>query len=550
MTLAMFLFDALDRAGVRQIFGIPGDFALPLYEALQHDGRFQIVRFSHEPAVGFAADGSARISGRLGVCCVTYGAGGLNMVNSVACAYAEESPLVVLSGGPGRAERRRGVHVHHQVKTFESQLRVYAEVTEYAAILDDPETAATDITRAIDVAARLKRPVYLEIPRDMVNEPIETGDRRPRTIDHGVDEGAVEEAAQEILARLRGARHPVIIVGVEVHRFRLREQVVRLAERLNVPVASSFLGRGVFPTRHPQFAGTYLGVVSPPPLRDVVESSDCVLLLGERISDTSLGVSADRLTESNLILAVADDVFIGHHRYQRTPLTRIVERLEAEESLPRRTDVFDERPEEDRDRSARPAGTDPVSVRQVIDVLNDFLDEHPEVPLVCDTGDALFASVEIRSNEVMAPAYYATMGFAVPAALGLQITSRRRPIVLVGDGAFQMTGPEISHAPEYDCNPVVIVLNNTSWEMLQAFFPNANYNRTAAWPFARLAELWGGHGTRVTTARELESALTAAWIDTRFSIIEVPLAPGDISPVLARFVAAFKEKVYDKGVRS
>jgi indolepyruvate decarboxylase len=544
MTLATFLFDALDRAGVRQIFGIPGDFALPLYEAFQHDGRFQIVRFSHEPAVGFAADGSARISGRLGVCCVTYGAGGLNMVNSVACAYAEESPLVVLSGGPGRAERRRGVHVHHQVKTYESQLRVYAEVTEYAAILDDPETAATHITRAIDVAARLKRPVYLEIPRDMVNEPIETSDARPATIDHGVDEGAVEEAAQEILARLRGARHPVIIVGVEVHRFRLREQVVRLAERLNVPVASSFLGRGVFPTRHPQFAGTYLGVVSPQPLRDVVESSDCVLLLGERISDTSLGVSADRLTESNLILAVADDVFIGHHQYHRTPLTRIVERLEAEESLPRRTDVFDERPEEDRDRPARPAGTDPVTVRQVIEVLNDFLDEHPEVPLVCDTGDALFASVEIRSNEVMAPAYYATMGFAVPAALGLQVTSRRRPIVLVGDGAFQMTGPEISHAPEYDCNPVVIVLNNTSWEMLQAFFPTASYNRTAAWPFARLAELWGGHGTRVTTARELESALTAAWIDTRFSIIEVPLAPGDISPVLARFVAEFKKRVY------
>ena len=550
MTLATFLFDALDRAGVRQIFGIPGDFALPLYEALQHDGRFQVVRFSHEPAVGFAADGSARISGGLGVCCVTYGAGGLNMVNSVACAYAEESPLVVLSGGPGRAERRRGIHVHHQVKTFESQLKVYAEVTEYSAILDDPDTAANHITRAIDVAARLKRPVYLEIPRDMVNEPIDISDTRPRAVDRGVDEGAVEEAAQEILTRLRGARQPVIIVGVEVHRFRLREQVVRLAERLNVPVASSFLGRGVFPTRHPQFAGTYLGVVSPQPLRNAVESSDCVLLLGERISDTSLGVSADRLTESNLILAVADDVFIGHHRYQRTPLTRIVERLEAEESLPRRTDVIEQRPQEARDRTAWPAGGGPVTVRQVIDVLNDFLDEHPEVPLVCDTGDALFASVEIRSNEVMAPAYYATMGFAVPAALGLQVTSRRRPIVLVGDGAFQMTGPEISHAPEYDCNPVVIVLNNTSWEMLQAFFPNARYNRTAAWPFAKLAELWGGRGTRVTTAHELESALATAWIDTRFSIIEVPLAPGDISPVLARFVAAFKEKVYDKGVRS
>ena len=547
MTLATFLFDALERAGVRQIFGIPGDFALPLYEALQKDGRFELVRFSHEPAVGFAADGSARITGGLGVCCVTYGAGGLNMVNAVACAYAEESPLVVLSGGPGRAERRRGIHVHHQVKTFESQLKVYAEVTEYAAILDDPETAAASIARAIDVAGRLKRPVYLEIPRDMVNERIDTDDRRPRTIDWGADEGAVEEAAQEILTRLRAARRPVLIVGVEVHRFRLREAVIRLAERLNVPVASSFLGRGVFPTRHAQFAGTYLGIVSPPELRDIVEGSDCVLLLGERISDTSLGVSADRLTEANLLLAVADDVFIGHHRYQRTPLTRIVERLAAEDALPRRADDVaraNAAASQDTAASDAEASTDPVTVRHVIDVLNRFLDTHPEVPLVCDTGDALFASVEIRSNEVMAPAYYATMGFAVPAAIGLQVSSRRRPIVLVGDGAFQMTGPEISHAPEYDCNPVVIVLNNTSWEMLQAFFPAATYNRTAAWPFAKLAELWGGRGVRATTGAELAAALTAAWQDSRFAIIEVPLAPGDISSVLARFVAAFRRKVY------
>src|SRR5690348_386048 len=133
MTLATFLFDRLWDAGVRQIFGLPGDFVLNLFEALEGDGRFQLVRFGHEPAVGFAADGSARSTNGLGVCAITYGAGGLNMINAVACAYAEESPLVVLSGGPGRAERTRGIQVHHEVKSFESQLKVYTEVTEYAA---------------------------------------------------------------------------------------------------------------------------------------------------------------------------------------------------------------------------------------------------------------------------------------------------------------------------------------------------------------------------------------------------------------------------------
>jgi indolepyruvate decarboxylase len=543
MTLHTYLFDELWRAGVRQIFGIPGDFVLNLYEALEDDGRFQLIRLSHEPAVGFAADGSARITGGLGVCCVTYGAGGLNMINAIACAYAEESPLVVLSGGPGRAERRRGIHVHHQVKSFESQIKIYQEVTEYAAILDDPETAAGHVSRAIDVAAKLKRPVYLEIPRDMVFAEIEPVSSRP-ALERSIDEGAVEEAVLEIVGRLHAAERPVLIVGVEVHRFRLREAVVRLAERLNVPVASSFLGRGVFPTRHPQFVGTYLGVVSPGALRTIVETSDCVLLLGELISDTSLGVSADQLSEANLLIAVADDVFIGHHRYERAPLDRVVSRLLAHPRLPTRSDDIRVPLEAESSNDRAQAEDGAITVRQAIGVLNDFVDAHPEVPLVADTGDCLFASVEIRSNECVAPAYYATMGFAVPAAMGIQVSSGRRPLVLVGDGAFQMTGPEISHAAEYGCNPVIVLFNNQSWEMLQAFFPDARYNTTPAWPFAKLAELWGGHGASAPTAAALAEMLDSAWQRPRFSVIEVPLAPGDISPVLQRFVAAFKKKVY------
>jgi indolepyruvate decarboxylase len=545
MKLSAFLFDSLWDAGVRQIFGLPGDFVLNLFEALQADGRFRLVRFGHEPAVGFAADGAARITNGLGVCAITYGAGGLNMINAVACAYAEESPLIILSGGPGRAERQRGIQVHHEVKSFESQLKVYAEVTEYAAILDDPATAAASIRTAIDVASKFKRPVYLEIPRDMVSVDVPVA-TPGGPVGIAPDLGAVDEAVEEIVSRLRSARRPVLIVGVEVHRFKLRDVVVRLAERLNVPVASSFLGRGVFPTRHPQFAGTYLGVVSPPALRDAVESSDCVLLLGERISDTSLGVSADRLDESNLIIAVADDVFVRHHRYHRAPLDCVVPALAEHAKLPR----CDGQPIVAQESLSPLAGTaasddGPVTVGHLIEIINAFLDRHPDVPIVADTGDALFASVEIRSNECIAPAYYATMGFAVPAALGLQVSSGRRPLVLVGDGAFQMTGPEISHAGELGANPVIVLFNNTRWEMLQAFFPDARYNTTAEWPFAQLAQLWGGHGVRVQSGRQFAGALDAAWKnDDRFTLIEVTLAQGDISPVLKRFVDAFKQRVY------
>jgi len=541
MKLHTFLFDQLWNQGVRHIFGIPGDFVLNLYEALEDDGRFQLVRLSHEPAVGFAADGAARMTNGLGVCCVTYGAGGLNLINPVACAYAEESPLLIMTGGPGRQEKRKAIPVHHEVKSFETQLKVFQEVTEYAAILDDPDTAALHITRAIEVALKTRRPVYLEVPRDMVFADISVPTNREH-VQLMDDEGALDEAVGEIVARVNAATRPVLIVGVEVHRFQLRSEIIRLAERLNVPVASSFLGRGVFPTLHPQFAGTYLGVVSPAPLRHTIEQSDCVLLLGELISDTSLGVSAQLLSKQNLLIATARDVYVGHHRYQNVPLARLLPRLVAG------VNQRDRRPGGQAPTSQLSPGVlepvpddEPIKVRHVIAVLNEFLATHADVPIVADTGDALFASVDIRANEFVAPAYYATMGFSIPAALGVQIATGRRPLVLVGDGAFQMTGPEISHAPEYRCNPVIVLFNNARWEMLQAFFPDAGYNSTVPWPFAQLAELWGGRGFDARTPRQLREALAAAWRSDCFTLIDVALERGDLSPILRGFVQAFKQ---------
>jgi indolepyruvate decarboxylase len=544
MKLHEFLFDQLHDNGVRHIFGIPGDFVLSLYNALQQDPRFRLVTLGHEPAVGFAADGASRITNGLGVCLVTYGAGGLNMINSIACAYAEESPLIVISGGPSRAERTAGLLVHHEVKSFESQIRIYQEVVEFAAIVDNKETAAAAIHRAIDVALKFKRPVYLEIPRDMVSADI-TVPQSFEEVELKVNEPAVAEAADEIIAHLSRAARPVLIVGVEVHRFQLIDQVIRLAERLRIPVTSSFLGRGIFPTRHPQFIGTYLGAVSPQPMRTLVEGSDCLLLLGERLSDVSLGVSADLLKGHDLITAVARDVFIGQHQYEHTPLEMVVDRLLTAPALPVSRD-----PIKAIGTDVSPEVFDPfkqdeaIKVRHAINLLNDFVREHDDLPLIADTGDALFASVDIRANQCIAPAYYGTMGFSIPAALGVQIASGRRPLVLVGDGAFQMTGSEISQARRYGCNPIVVLFNNQRWEMLQAFFPDATYNDTIGWPFAKLADLWGGRGFRAFTPRQLRDALTAAYDETRFTLIEVGLQQGDVSPILRGFVEAFKKRVY------
>src|SRR6201998_1924881 len=168
MALGDFLVAYLRKIGVSHVFGIPGDLALKLFFALGRKHDLEIVTLSHEPGVGFAADGYARATGRIGVVCVTYGAGGHNMVNPVAGSFSERVPVLVISGGPGEEERKLGQLIHHQAKEIESQFRIYQELTCAARILDDPRRAAEDVDEVVRTVWREQRPGYLEIHRDMV----------------------------------------------------------------------------------------------------------------------------------------------------------------------------------------------------------------------------------------------------------------------------------------------------------------------------------------------------------------------------------------------
>src|SRR5690348_9017933 len=229
MVLGDFLVAYLRKIGVRHVFGIPGDLALKLFFALGRKQDLQIHTFSHEPGVGFAADGYARATGKIGVVCVTYGAGGHNMVNPVAGSFAERVPLLVISGGPGEEERKLGVLIHHQAKEIESQYRIYREVTCAAKIIDDPLRAATDIDEVIRAIWLHQQPGYLEIHRDMVEREV----RVPKEIiawngelpQPQSDRRKLDEAVRETVERLNHAKRPLILVGIESYRFKAAREI-------------------------------------------------------------------------------------------------------------------------------------------------------------------------------------------------------------------------------------------------------------------------------------------------------------------------------------
>ncbi len=156
------LLDALRDHGAKEIFGIPGDFVLPFFKVIEESGTLPFYTLSHEPAVGFAADAAARFHASISVAVATWGAGAFNLVNSIAGAYAERSPVVVISGAPGVAERASGWQLHHMSRAVDTQSRIFREITCDQAILDDPARAPAEIARVLRSAREFSLPVYIE----------------------------------------------------------------------------------------------------------------------------------------------------------------------------------------------------------------------------------------------------------------------------------------------------------------------------------------------------------------------------------------------------
>jgi indolepyruvate decarboxylase len=540
-TIGDYLIRRLQDYGIRDVFGIPGDFVLQFYAMLQ-DSPIRVIGARREDCAGYAADGYARVNG-MGAVCVTYCVGGLSITNSIAGAYAEKSPVIVISGAPGIDERRSDPLLHHRVRDFNTQREVFEKITVASALLDDPLTAFREIDRCLEAADRFKRPVYLELPRDRVRSkalyPHPVPQERPIS-----DKQALKEAIDDAVQMIEGSKQPVIIAGVEIHRFGLREEVIKLAERNQIPMCATILGKSVVSERHPLYLGVYEGAMGRESVRRYVEESDCVILLGTFMTDINLGIYTAHLDPSKCIYVTSEKLRIHHHHFHDILLSDFVKRLaKSEIKAP---------------RQAIPAGTLPayepfvakpdqkITMKRLFQRLNEALGEN--IVVVCDVGDALFAAADLTIHghtEFIAPAYYATMGFGVPAAIGVQVAnSKLRPIVLVGDGGFQMTGTELSTAVANGFNPVVLVLNNKGYTT-ERFLQDGPFNDIPNWNYHKLPELLGGgRGFEIRTEGEFDQSLKAAFQNKdSFSLLNIHLDPFDISPALDRLTRRLAKKI-------
>ncbi|CAE7860220.1 unnamed protein product [Symbiodinium microadriaticum] len=530
-SLTPYYFGCILGEGVDHVFGLPGDYVLDFYKELWDSDDIDVINCTDENHAGFAADAYARVHGA-GCVCITYNVGALKVANAVACAYAERSPLIVISGAPGIKERSEDMLLHHMVGNFNSQHKMFQEITCASVVIDNLSTAAYQIDYALERMKHYKRPIYIELPRDLSKKSISYDVYKQGTPKAPVtDQENLEEAIDEIQEWLKGSERPAILAGVELARYNLGEKLVKFAERHDIPVATTLLSKSVMNERHPLFAGIYSGDMSHQHTKEIIEDSDCLIMLGVMLTDMTLCFKPSRFKKRKVVSSTIEGLQVRNHTFESVQFGDFCSELlkldlerqfsKGKSLLPKLSDVptFVPKPETN------------ITVARLFEKINSTLDK--DMAIVADIGDSLFGAADLQvhhRNHFLSPAFYTSMGSAIPGALGVQTAMPDvRPIVVVGDGAFQMAATELSTIINRGLNPIVFVLNNQGYTT-ERYLLDGEFNDLRNWNYHEITQLFGGgEGRSVVTEEELEEVVTEALDSKGLFVINVNIGAKDIS---------------------
>lgn len=544
LTVGEYLIKVLYNNNIKHIFGIPGDYVLGFYDLL-NKSKINIVTTCDEQGAGFAADAYARVNG-LGAVCVTYCVGGLKILNTVAEAYAEKSPVIVISGAPGINERKQYPMLHHIVNDFETQHNIFREVTIATAVLGDMKSVVSDIDRVISSVVRFKIPGYIELPRDIVNKKI-TSPKLRKMSKMRSNNLVLQEALNETVQMINFSKKPVIVAGVEIQRFGVQDLLLRMIDKTGIPVVCTPLSKSVISESHPLYLGVYEGAMGYEPVREYVESSDCVIIVGSFMTDVDFGNSPTPVDQGRTINLTSSKFLIKYHSYEDVSFKEFLKNL-CEYKLIKKHNLNDNLIQNHRQKqrnSISKISNRKINVDFLFKIIDGFINENNMV--IADVGDSLFGGLDLfihKGTEFLSPAFYLSMGFAIPASIGAQLANPSiRPIVLVGDGAFQMTGMELSTIAKEKLNPIVILLNNDGYRTERPML-DGSFNDIPQWNYTKITHLLGkGKSFQVKTTNDFYKALAAAEQNSEYTLIEIKLDRFDASNALKRITDSFSKKV-------
>jgi indolepyruvate decarboxylase len=510
-TIGDFLLRRLEEVGIGHLFGVPGDYNLEFMQQLEDRGRPAWIGNCNELNASYAADAYARIHG-LGALVVTNGVGALNAINGIAGAYTEHVPVICICGSVPIASIQRGNFMHHTLIDRETGnfARMFAEVTEAHARLT-PELAATEIDRLIVTAWRRKRPVYMELPSDLSYLEIEVPAYPLELAMAPSDEERLASCASMIVGRLKAATTGVWLLDLDAIRFGLSEQIVELAEAFQMRVAVMNTSKGAFPETSPRFVGTYAGLGSTPGTREIVEGSDCLLTIGYRRIEATVGFFTDRLPAQAIHLD-ALSVDTERESYQGVYIQELLTAVATAARLPAtRRPTYAEAP-----ISTIEPSDDPLTQETYWKAMQGFL--RPGDVIVVEDGTSIVGAGGLTlppDCTFVSQPVWGSIGYATPALLGTLLAAPdRRHVLFTGEGSLQITVQEISTMLRHGLEPFIFVINNGGYTVERTILgKDARYNDIANWRYADLPYVFSREAKTETyvvrTARELRVVLDA-----------------------------------------
>ena len=546
-TVGNYLAKRLEHMGLKHYFMVPGDYNLMLLDQLLWNKNIQEIACCNELNAAYAAEGYARVNGA-GAVIVTFNVGAFSALNGIASAYAENLPVIFVSGSYNTNDPGANHYLHHTLGTnnYSYQYEMIQQVTCEAVRVLHAEDAPYLIDRAIRAALRERRPAYIEIPCNLANlpcsEPAPYETLMPSDRSDAKNLAAAVDAASALINR---SQRPILLAGSRLRPYGAIDTFREFAEALGCGVAVMPDAKGFFPEEHPQFVGVYWGSVSSPGCEPVVAGADLILAGGAMYNDYS--------TEGWTAQPQQERTINADPRYVRLPNAEFtgVQLADFFQALAKNVRKNDTTLVQYRNASKNPSevpsraadANAQLTRAEMVRQIQDYLDA--KTTLLVESGDAWFngeymhlpdgARFEIEMQ-------WGSIGWSVGASFGyaLGLEPGRRLVSMIGDGSFQLTAQEVANMIRYGLNITIFLINNHGY-VIESAIHDGPYNYYKNWDYAALIEAWNaedGHGLglKATTAGELADAMKKAREHTGGPIlIECDIAHDDYSPQMAEW---------------
>ena len=517
-TIGTYLAERLSQIGLKHYFAVAGDYNLVLLDQLLANKSMEQVYCSNELNCGFSAEGYARARGA-GAAVVTFSVGALSALNAIGGAYAENLPVILISGTPNSNDRSTEHLLHHTLGThdFLYQLEIAKKLTCAAVSITSAIDAPEQIDFAIQAALREKKPAYIGIACNIAATPCAAPGPISALInedpsDHETLTAAVTAAAEFLL----GKKKPVLLIGSKLRAAGAERQAVELANALGCSVAVMAAAKSFFPEEHPQYVGTYWGEVSTPGAQAIVDWSDSIICIGALFNDYSTVGWTAMPHGPGVMLADPSQIRFEGHDFSRIHLRDFLSALAKKVSKRDATMIEYARIRAEK-LPEHPLAPDVKLMRsEMVRQIRPLVTAGTTV--IVETGDSWFNGIALALPDgarFEVEMQWGHIGWSVPASFGYALGAPdRRVIALIGDGAFQLTAQELAQMIRQKL-PIIIFLMNNHGYTIEVEIHDGPYNNIKNWDYAGLIKVFNaedGHGVgmRANNGGELAAAIRTA----------------------------------------